>query len=233
MSSGFGRDTQRERSGGRPLEGFGQDIRYGLRTLRKNPLFTAIAVLSRALGIGANTAIYSVMNAVMFRPLPVKSPGDLVILSWRAKQGPANSSPEPPGIRIVDGNVYTEPGGARVSSDFPWPFFQHLSKQNDSFAGLYAYKDAGQLNLAVGGAAELGRVEFVSGNFFNGLGIDAAAGRLIVEGDNLPATSAVAVLDYRYWRDRFGGSADAIGQTIRISEVPFTIVGVAESKFYG
>lgn len=233
MSSGFGRDTQRERSGGRPLQGLGQDIRYGLRTLRKNPLFTAMAVVSLALGIGANTAIYSVMNAVMFRPLPVKSPGDLVILNWRAKPGPANSSPEPPGIKIVDGSVYTEPGGARVSSDFPWPFFQLLSRQNNSFAELYAYKDAGQLNLAVGGAAELGRVEFVSGNFFRGLGTGAAAGRLIVESDDVPATSAVAVLDYRYWRDRFGGSADAIGRTVRISEVPFTIVGVAEPEFYG
>ncbi len=215
------------------LDGVLQDLRYAVRMMRRSPGFTAVAVLSLALGIGANTAIYSVMNAVMFRPLPVKSPGDLVILSWRAKQGPENSSPEPPGIKIVDGNVYTEPGGARVSSDFPWPFFQLLSKQNDSFAELYAYKDAGQLNLAVGGAAELGRVEFVSGNFFKGLGIDAAAGPLIVESDNVPATSAVAVLDYRYWWDRFGGSADAIGQTVRISEVPFTIIGVAEPKFYG
>jgi predicted permease len=209
------------------LERFGQDIRYGVRTLRGNLLFTTMAVLSLALGIGANTAIYSVMDAVLFRALPVRNPGELVILNWRAKQAP------PAGVKDIDGSVGRERGGGWASADFPWPFYELLRGHSDVFSALFVHKEAGQLDLMVHGQAEPGTVEFVSGNFFSGLGILPAVGRLIDDNDNAAGASPVAVLSYSYWRDRFAGDPAAIGQTVRISNVPFTIAGITPPEFFG
>ena len=208
------------------LERFGQDVRYGWRTLCKNPLFTSMAVLSLALGIGANTAIYSIIDAIMIRALPVRNPGELVILNWRAK-------PDPGVVQSQNGSNYDEPGGGKTSPDFPWPAYELLRNHNEVFSILFAYKDAGQLNLLVHGQAEIGPVEFVSGNFFRGLGIVPAAGRLIADSDDAAGASRVAVVSYNYWRDRFGGDLAAIGQTISINNTPFTIAGVAAPEFFG
>src|SRR4051812_25435490 len=117
----------------------GQDVRYGCRTFRKSPLFSAMAVLSLALGIGANTAIYSVMDAILFRALPVDRPRELVILNWRAIKPPASGFSEPAGISGVDGSVYTGPGGDRMSPDFPWPFYASLRDGNEVFSTVFAY----------------------------------------------------------------------------------------------
>ncbi len=216
----------REMWGWTSLERLAQDVRYGWRTLRKNPLFTAMAVLSLALGIGANTAIYSVMDAIMIRALPVRAPGELVILNWHAKQ-------EPVVVRSHNGSNYDDPGGGMTSPDFPWPAYELLHNRNSVFSTLFAYKRAGQLNLVVHGQAEVGDVELVSGNFFSGLGIVPAAGRLIEDSDNVAGSSQVAVLSYNYWRGRFAGDPAAIGQTVRINNIPFTIAGVAPPEFFG
>lgn len=216
----------REMWGWTSLQRLGQDLRYGLRTFRKNPLFAAMAVLSLALGIGANTAIYSVMDAIMIRALPVRNPGELVILNWRAKQ-------EPDVVQSHTGSSYKEPGGGIRSPDFPWTAYELLRDHNNVFSTVFAYERAGQLNLITRGQAELGDVEFVSGNFFSGLGILPAAGRLIVDSDNVAGASPVAVLSYNYWRARFDGDPAAIGQTIRINDIPFTITGVSAPEFFG
>src|SRR5437667_465468 len=216
----------REMWGLTSLERLGQDVRYGWRTWCKNPLFTIMAVLSLALGIGANTSMYSVMDAIMIRALPVRNPGDLVILNWRARRDPAV-------VHSHNGSGYDEPGGGMTSPDFPWPAYELLRNQNNVFLTLFAYKDAGQLNLAVNGQAELGQVELVSGNFFSGLGIVSAAGRLIGDNDNLAGASQVAVLSHNYWRSRFAGDPAAVGQTISINNIPFTIAGVASPEFFG
>ena len=208
------------------LQRLGQDVRYGWRTFSKNPLFTCMAVLSLALGIGANTAIYSVMDAIMVRALPVRNPGELVILNWRSKQDPLV-------VQSHNGSDYDEPGGGTTSPDLPWPAYELLRKQTDVFSNLFAYKDSRQLNLVVHGQAEVGGGEFVSGNFFDGLGIVPAAGRLIADSDNVAGGSQVAVLSYGYWSARFGGDPAAIGQTVRINDMPFTIVGVAAPEFFG
>ncbi|MGI8743292.1 MAG: ADOP family duplicated permease [Bryobacteraceae bacterium] len=219
-------ESIREMWGWTSLQRLGQDVRYGLRTLRRNPLFTTMAVLSFALGIGANTAMYSVMDAIMIRALPVRNPGELVILNWRAKQNPAV-------VQSHNGSSYDEPGGGETSPDFPWPAYELLRNDNHVFSTLFAYKSAGQLNLVVHGQAELGPVEFVTGNFFSGLGIVPAAGRLIGDSDNLAGASQAAVLSYAYWRVRFAGDPAAIGQTITINNIPFTIAGVAAPEFFG
>jgi predicted permease len=207
-------------------EQFGKDIRYGLRAMGKNRLFTAMAVLSLALGIGANTAIYSVMDAVMLRALPVRNPGDLVILNWRTK-GEADV------VSDHTGSSYDEPGGAEVSPDFPWPAYELLRDHNTVFSTLFAYQRVGRLNLLWNGQAELGDVELVSGNFFNGLGVIPAAGRLISASDDRTGASQVAVLSYSYWNSRLAGDASAIGRTIQINGLPFTIIGVSAPEFFG
>jgi macrolide transport system ATP-binding/permease protein len=208
------------------LERLGQDLRYGWRTLRKNPLFTSMAVLSLALGIGANTAIYSVMDAIMIRALPVRNPDELLILNWRA-------SVDPEVVRSHNGSSYTEPGGGNTSPDFPWPAYELLRNHNDVFATLFAFKNAGPLSLVVRGQAEVGQVEFVSGGFFSGLGIIPAAGRLIIDSDELAGASQVAVLSYNYWHGRFADDQAVIGQTVQINNIPFTIAGVAAPEFFG
>jgi predicted permease len=185
-----------------------------------------MAMLSLALGIGANTAIYSFMDAVMFRHLPVRSPGELVILNWHAKRFPsvAHSS---------SGSTYDEPDGGVTSPDFPWPAYELFRDHNALFSALFAYKDAGELNVVAHGRAEIRPVEFISGNFFRGLGIVPAAGRLIAGADVGVGASHVAVLSYDYWRARFDEDPAAIGQTVRINNTPFTIIGVAAPEFYG
>jgi hypothetical protein len=117
-----------------------QDLRYGWRALSRSPLFTAMAVLSLALGIGANTAIYGVMDVMMLRALPVRNPGELVVLNWRAKRFPDV-------VRSNSGNTYDEPGGGKTSPDFPWPVYELFRNHNNVFSTLFAYKDAGRLNL--------------------------------------------------------------------------------------
>ena len=162
----------------------------------------------------------------MIRSLPVRNPGELVILNWRAKGDPGV-------VQSHTGSNYDEPGGSRTSPDFPWPAYELLRNHNGAFSALFAYKNAGQLNLVVHGQAEIGPVEFVSGSFFNGLGIVPAAGRLFVDSDDLAGASQVVVLSYNYWRDRFAGDPAAVGQTISVNNILFTIAGVAPPEFFG
>jgi predicted permease len=172
-----------------------------------------MAVSTLALGIGANTAIYSVMDAIMLRALPVRNPGELAILNWRAQRDPL----------VIDshtGSEYNEPGGGKTSPDFPWPAYELLRDHNSVFTSLFAYQDLGQLTLSVRSHAELGRVELVSGNFFRGLGIVAAAGRLIDE--RRPRRRADAS-QLQLLAQRFAGDPAAIGQAVRINGRLFTL----------
>ena len=209
-------------------EQFSQDIRYGLRAMSKNRFFTTMAVLSLAMGIGANTAIYSIMDAIMIRALPVRNPGELAILNWRAKP-----DADVPVISSHNGSNYDDPGGFQVSPDFPWRAYELFRDNSNSFSKLFAYKRIGQLNLVVHGQAELADVELVSGNFFNGLGVVPAAGRLIAASDDRPGSSQVAVLSYGYWHDRLAADPAVVGQTIPINGVPFTVIGVSVPEFFG
>jgi len=204
-----------------------QDIRYGVRTLSGNPLFTAMAILSLALGIGANTAIYSLMDAVMIRALPVQDPSRLAILTWRAKPNPAV-------INSHNGSAYDEPDGRIASPDFPWAAYESLAKDNSVFSTLFAHAAAGPpLNIVIHNQAQLSPVELVSANFFAGLGLSPAAGRLFAPGDDRPGAPQIAVLSYRYWQSRFAGDASAVGQTITIKGVLFEVTGIAPPEFFG
>ena len=206
-----------------------QDIRYALRMLRKSPGFTAIAVLTLALGIGANTAIFSLIDAVMLRSLPVENPKQLVVLKWSARHAPdihgyMSSGDCPTDLRFGAKN----PSGCSFSE----PLFRQLAQAN-VFSGVAAFANAGGLDLSGNGPASVITGQLASGDFFRTLGIKAAAGRVFEPSDDSPSAASVAVLNYGYWQSAFGGARDAIGRTIQLNSVPFTIIGVAEPRFTG
>jgi predicted permease len=210
---------------GRFWEQVAQDLRYGLRAMKANKLFTALATISLALGIGANTAIYSFMDAIMIRALPVQKPEELVLLNWRVKGHSAVVSDH-------DGSSYTE-GGSEVSPDFPYHAFEFLRDKNRVFANLFAFAHADRFNLVVNGEAQLGDGEYVSGGYFGGLGVRPALGRLIGPEDDGPSSASVVTISYSFWQTRFAGRDDAVGKSIAINGKPFTITGVSPPEFFG
>ena len=210
------------------LEQLLQDVRYGLRMLAKSPGFAAVAILTLALGIGANTAIFSLIDAVVLRALPVEKPSQLVLLRWSARHAPNIH-----GYMSV-GDCPSKVFGAENPSgcSFSEPLFREVEKSG-AFSGVAGFTGAGRLNLSGNGPASVISGQLASGEFFRTLGVKAAVGRVLEPGDDTPSAAAVAVLNYGYWQSAFGGAPDAIGKTIELNGVPFTIVGVAEQKFTG
>jgi predicted permease len=206
-------------------EPFAQDIRYTFRSMAGSKLFTSMAVLSLALGIGANTAIYSFMDGVMLRALPVKHAEELVILNWRAKS-------DAPVVHNHWGSNYDEPGGT-TSPNFPYPAFELLRDHNDVLSSLFGHAGGGRLNLVIDGNAELASGQYVTGGFFSGLGIPPAAGRLIDQSDDRLGAPPIAVITSDYWHTRFGASPAAVGKHIQINGTSFTIAGVSAPEFFG
>ncbi|MGH9717699.1 MAG: ABC transporter permease [Candidatus Acidiferrales bacterium] len=204
-----------------------QDLRFGLRMLRRSPGFTAVAVLTLALGIGANTAIFSLMDGILLRELPVRDAANLVVLRWSARKSP----------EIHDSWNYgdcdeTWSGGRSSSScSFSEPFFHDVVSHARAFSGVAGFANAGQLDLSGNGAASVLSAEAVSGGFFPVLGVGPAAGRLIAPADDSASAQPVVVLSYAYWQKEFGGSLAAIGRTIRLNDFPFTVIGVADARF--
>jgi len=203
-----------------------QDIKYTFRGMAGSKLLTAMAVLSLALGIGANTAIYSFMDSVMLRALPVRHSEQLVILNWRAKS-------YPPVAHSHWGSDYDEPGGGTTSPNFPYPAFELLRDHNDVLSSLFGHVGGGRLNLVIDGSAELASGQYVTGGFFSGLGVPPAAGRLIGPDDDRLGAAPVAVITDDYWHTRFGASPSVVGRQIQINGTSFTIAGVSAPEFYG
>ena len=203
-----------------------QDVLYALRVLRKSPGFTAIAVLTLALGIGANTAIFSLIDAVMLKSLPVADPSSLVLLQWSARKG-LNVH----GIWSSDDCAQETKGGNPSGCSLSKPFLEEVRAKTEVFSGLAEFSDAGRLTVSGNGAASLALSQYVSGDYFQTLGVSVAIGRTIQPSDDTPSAAAVAVLNYGYWKTTFGGDPGAVGKTIRLKGIPFTIVGVAAPRF--
>jgi predicted permease len=185
-----------------------QDIRYGFRMLKRNPGFTTVAVLTLALGIGANTAIFTMINTLLLRSLPVKDPQQLVL--------------------VTDG------GNASLG----YPLYEQFRDGNQSFSGLFAADGISKRSMTVTDAsgAEAAPVwaRAVSGNFFSVLGVPAAAGRTLTPNDDSAGDpQAVAVISHGFWQRRFGMDPTVIGKKIVLDEVPFAIVGVTPPGFFG
>jgi len=212
------------------LEQLLQDIQFGLRMLRKSPGFAAVAILTLALGIGANTAIFSLIDAVMLRALPVENPSQLVLLKWSSRNAPNIHGYMNSGDCPFTG---LKPGAANPSGcSFSEPMFREIEQAN-VFSATTAFANSGRLSLTGNGPATVINGQLVSGEFFRTLGLKAAAGRLFEAADDKPSATPVAVLNYGYWQSAFGGSLDVVGHTIELNSVPFTVVGVAERRFTG
>ncbi|HYL74092.1 MAG TPA: ABC transporter permease, partial [Bryobacteraceae bacterium] len=193
------------------LETIAQDMRYALRQLRRSPGFTAAAVLSLALGIGANTAVFTLLDQVLLRQLPVRDPKQLVLLTWEGA------------------NV-----GPNISSDVvSYPLYKDFRDQNQVFSGLLCYH-AMDFGIGYKGQTERVRGELVTGNYFETLGVQPALGRLFTaDDDRIPGGHPLVVLSYDYWIDRFHGDRGVLGQTVRANGAPLTVIGVSAKGFGG
>jgi predicted permease len=187
-----------------------RDIRYILRGLRKSTAFTMVAILSLALGIGANTAVFSYFNGIVLRPLPVDQADELITL-------------------------YKD-GGPQYAHSFPYPFYLQLRQRADLFTGILCFSGDGPSRLATQGDQVVWRawLEAVSGNYFELLRVRPALGRLITDADaKAPGVEANAVISYQLWRDRFGLDPGIVGRLIKLEQRAFTVVGVAPPGFEG
>jgi predicted permease len=206
-----------------------QDIRYGLRMLAKNPGFTAVAIATLALGIGANTAIFSLVNAVMLQALPVRHPEQLVVLRWSAHSWPENTGTSSFGD--CHGQNRDRPGTNSGGCSLSYPLYKEIRGQKELFSDVAAFAGPAELDLSGNGPASMARGELVSGDYFQTLGVRAALGRTLGPSDEEPGAAPVVVLNYGYWQSAFGGASGAIGKAIRLNGVAFTIVGVADPGF--
>ena len=182
------------------------DLRYGLRQIARNPGFTAIAVLTLALGIGANTALFSIFNSLILRPLPVRDPDSLALL--------------------IDGS-------------WSYPIWNEIrTRETELFHGTFAWSNQ-RFDLSAGGQTDPVDGAYVSGRFFDVLGVMAIRGRLLTPADDGAASASraadgpVAVISHRLWRQRFAGSEDIVGRQLTVQRIPFTIVGVMPPGFFG
>jgi putative ABC transport system permease protein len=190
------------------LDTFVQDLRFALRILRKTPLITGIALLSLALGIGANTAIFSLIDAVMLRMLPVQNPGQLVQIKFHS------------------------PDSANPRGTVTNPIWEQVRDHQDAFAGVFAWGPT-TFDLATGGEVNNIHGIYASGDYFSVLGVRPAAGRLLAASDDVRRCSGVAVLGYGYWQAHYAGAQSAVGSLIRLNGHSFPIVGVAQQGFFG
>jgi predicted permease len=219
------RQAVRDGRTGSGLETLWQDVRYGWRMLRRSPGFTVVAVVSLGLGIGANTAIFTVAKKVLFDTLPVTRPHELRLLTWVS----GHEQVVPP----VWGDVGANESGGLTSNAFSYPVLEALRKRTDAFQELIAFKDV-ETTATVDGVAELEAVELVSGNAFSALGVEPLAGRVLQASDDVgPGSGPVAVISDGYWARRFGRSPAAVGKVIALNGVPVTIVGVSAVRFSG
>src|SRR6202047_2213052 len=211
------------------LEQLLQDIRYGLRMLAKSPGFATGAILTLALGIGANTAIFSLIDAVMLRALPVENPSQLVLIKWSARNAPNIHGYMTSG----DCPMNVMPGAANpYGCSFSEPMFREIAQAN-VFAATTAFANSGRLSLTGNGPAMVINGQLVSGDYFRTMGLTAAAGRLFDAADDKPSAAPVAVLNYGYWQSACAPAPEVVGHTIELNNVPFTIIGVAEQRFTG
>jgi macrolide transport system ATP-binding/permease protein len=210
-----------------------QDVRYGCRIMTANKVFSALAVLLLALGIGANTAIYSFMESILLRSLPVEDPESLVVLNWHSRPPRDGSKESVHVMHAVQGMAWPGDKGAMVSGMFPYGAFETLREENPVFSTFFGYFNELNRTLAVRGQATSARTEFVTGEYFRGLAVSPAAGRLIDSENDRPGAAPVAVISFATSQNRFGAPPNAIGQSILVDNVPFTVIGVAPPEFFG
>jgi predicted permease len=202
-----------------------RDLRFGLRQLRRNPILTCVGIASLALGIGANTAIFTAAKHVLFDTLPVTRPDELRMLTWI-------SGPELP-VPPVWGDVGPSEAGGLMSNSFSYPVLEQMRGRTDAVEGLIAFKDV-PMAATIDGQAEMIRGELISGNAFQSLGVQAESGRTLNPADDVaPGSGPVVVISDSFWRQRFARSPLVVGKVISLNGYPVTIVGVSGGRFAG
>jgi predicted permease len=198
-----------------------QDIHFAFRMLRKSPGFTVVAVLTLALGIGANTAIFSLINAIMLRSLPVKDPQHLVLFQWESDKWPPHFSMT----------------GWKSSFSFSYEEFKEFSAQKNVTSSVFAFVPLGfndqNTTVGINGEPTLADGAMVTGQYFSGLGVTPLLGRGITDADENPGAPRAVVISYVYWTRRFARDPSIIGKSVTLNGIPFTIVGVTPRNFYG
>ena len=202
-----------------------QDLRYGFRMLLKQKGVTAVALLSLALGIGANTALFSIVDAMLLKMLPVKEPERLVLFK--------SVAPREFSVGSYNGSSNTDPEtGQRTMTSFAYQCYQRMREQQGPLSDVFAFGNV-NLNVNIDAQADVASGQAVSGNYFSGLGVQTAVGRLLTDEDDKANATPVAVLSHRYWQKRFGGDTAVVGKQINLNNVAFTVVGVSAKGFDG
>src|SRR6185437_8755191 len=211
------------------LESLLRDVRYGLRQLRRAPILTLVVVFSLALGIGANSAIFSLVDAALLKPLPVRNPQSLRLIEWSTSQGWPGDL-----CHMLTGDTSgTHNGPLRGSSIAP-RIYRELAARQQGFASLIGFSDPDDAGVAFGpGPAEQFQLEYVSANFFRGLSVSPGLGRAFSAADDRIGQPPLVVISDRLWRSRFASREDVLGRTLRINNVPVQIIGVAPRGFFG
>jgi hypothetical protein len=195
------------------MDALWQDIRYAVRSLRHTPVLTAAAILSLAIGVGANTTMFTLVNSLFLKPLPVERPAELVA------------------VFTLDANNPTRFGNLLPLS---YPNLVDFGSANDVLTDLAGYSNPLPLSLSTDAAPERVFMQLVTGNYFDVLGLKPAAGRFFLAGeDRTPGTHPVVVVGHGFWQRRFGGDPGAVGRTLTLNRIPFTIVGIAPERFKG
>jgi predicted permease len=205
------------------------DLRYALRTLAKSPRFTSVAILSLALGIGANTAVYSAIRVVLFDTLPVRAAEELVELGW-TRGGTGRT-----GVTTMGSTGFAERrGGKSFRTNFSYSLYRAFQQTSTDSADVFGFSFVGRdVSVSLGHQAIVGSSLLVSGNFFSVLGVPAVRGRPLSELDDRAGAPPVAVITHRFWMRAFGGDPDALGRSVLLNGAPFTIVGVTTPAFFG
>jgi predicted permease len=206
------------------------DIRYALRQLRRNPGFTAVAALSLALGIGVNTAVFSMTNGILYKSLPVRDPHQLRMIAWTCDA--VHNNPKRM-LELEEGYSFTK-SGSRYYGCFPHFAYRDFARQVQGFSDLFAFSNGGHsVTINIGGVPISASAQMVSGNFFQGYGAPVLIGRPIAPEDDRPDAAPVAVLTYRLWQRVFGLDPQVIGQALTVGETGFTIIGVLPRRYVG
>lgn len=220
------KDECRDALGLRLIYEAAADLRYAFRMLRQAPGFTAVAVVSLALGIGANTAIFTLMETALWKTIPVKNPEQLRLFSWVSGRHTVMDS--------LWGNYSSTPTGGATSTSFSYAVFKAMQRPNSGFQSVFAFKPISHMTAVVRGKAQIIDGELVSGNYYGSLGLVPIMGRPIVPMDDAtPGAGAVAVVSDAFWARDFGRDPAAIGAKIELNQFPVTIVGVNPPSFHG
>ena len=219
------KEEGREARGLRAIHELRSDLQYALRQMGRTRTATLVIMATLALAIGANTAMFTLVDAVMLKTLPVPDPEELKQLAWVARRFGFHA--------MYNGSARNNAAGERVATSFSYPVISHLRDHTTTLSDVFCFDQPQQLSVVHDGAAQLVDGQFVSGNYFRGLRVNAILGRTLTEDDDKPGAQAVAVISDHFWRRAFAESPDVVGRRITVNGAPVAIAGVLPPSFFG